>query len=70
MLSLGMNDVQVGIISSIYMFSQTVFAMLSGAIVDKLGRRLSTAIFDFAWSLPCLIWASSQGLVLRCCGTA
>lgn len=62
MLSLGMNDVQVGIISSIYMFSQTVFAMLSGAIVDKLGRRLSTAIFDFlAWSLPCLIWASSQG---------
>ena len=62
MLSLGMNDVQVGIISSIYMFSQTVFALLSGAIVDKLGRRLSTAIFDFlAWSLPCLIWASSQG---------
>ncbi|HPT78661.1 MAG TPA: MFS transporter [Candidatus Atribacteria bacterium] len=62
MLALGMNDVQVGIVTSIYMFSQMIFAFLSGAIIDKLGRRLSTAIFDFlAWSIPCLIWASSQG---------
>ena len=62
MLTFGMNDVQVGIVSSIYMFSQMIFAFLSGAIVDKLGRRKSTVIFDFlAWSVPCLIWAFSQG---------
>ncbi len=62
MLTFGMNDVQVGIVSSVYMFSQMIFAFLSGAIVDKLGRRKSTVIFDFlAWSLPCLIWAFSQG---------
>ncbi len=62
MLSFGMGDIQVGIISSIYMFSQTIFAFLSGAIIDKMGRRWSTAIFDFlAWSLPCLVWAFSQG---------
>ncbi len=62
MLAFGMNDVQVGIVSSIYMFSQMICAFLSGAIVDKLGRRKSTMIFDFlAWSLPCLIWAFSQG---------
>jgi len=62
MLTFGMSDVQVGIITSIYMFSQMLFAFLSGAIIDKMGRRKSTAIFDFlAWSLPCLIWASSQG---------
>lgn len=62
MLAFGMNDVQVGIVSSIYMFSQMIFAFLSGAIVDKMGRRKSTMIFDFlSWSLPCLIWASSQG---------
>jgi MFS family permease len=62
MLAFGMNDVNVGIVTSIYMFSQMIFAFLSGAIVDKLGRRKSTLIFDFlAWSLPCLIWASSQG---------
>ncbi|TAH70340.1 MAG: MFS transporter [Anaerolineaceae bacterium] len=62
MLSFGMNDIEVGIVTSIYMFSQMIFAFLSGAIVDKMGRRLSTAVFDFiAWSIPCLIWASSQG---------
>jgi MFS family permease len=62
MLTLGLSDVQVGIVTSIYMFSQMICAFISGAIIDKMGRRKSTAIFDFlAWSIPCLIWASSQG---------
>lgn len=62
MLTFGMSDIQVGVVTSIYMFSQMVFAFLSGIIIDKMGRRLSTMVFDFlAWSLPCLIWASSQG---------
>lgn len=62
MLTLGLSDIQVGIVTSIYMFSQMIFAFLSGAIIDKMGRRKSTMIFDFlAWSLPCLIWAFSQG---------
>ena len=62
MLTFGMSDIEVGIITSIYMFSQMIFAFISGAIIDKMGRRLSTAIFDFiCWSLPCLIWAFSQG---------
>ncbi len=62
MLALGMSDIEVGIVSSIYMFSQMIFAFLSGVIVDKMGRRKSTVVFDFlAWSLPCLIWAFSQG---------
>jgi MFS family permease len=62
MLTFGMNDIQVGIVTSVYMFSQMIFAFLSGAIIDKMGRRKSTVVFDFlAWSVPCLIWASSQG---------
>lgn len=61
MLALGLNDVQVGIVTSVYMFSQTIFALLSGAIIDKLGRRKTTLIFDFlSWCVPCLIWASSR----------
>lgn len=61
MLSFGMSDSQVGIIASIYMFSQTIFAFLSGAIIDRYGRRWSTAVFDLlSWSLPSLIWAFSQ----------
>jgi MFS family permease len=62
MLAFGMNDVQVGIVTSIYMFSQMICAFLSGAIIDKMGRRKSTMVFDFlAWSIPCLVWAFSQG---------
>lgn len=62
MLALGLNDLQVGIVASVYMFSQMISAFLSGAIIDKMGRRKSTMIFDFlSWSLPCLIWAFSQG---------
>jgi MFS family permease len=62
MLALGMNDLEVGIIASIYMFSQMICAFLSGAITDRLGRRFTTAAFDFlAWSMPCLIWAFSEG---------
>jgi MFS family permease len=39
------------------MLVQVVFAFLSGPITDKLGRRLTTAIFDFiCWCIPCLIW--------------
>lgn len=62
MLTFGMSDIEVGIVSSVYMFSQMIFAFLSGAIIDKMGRRKSTAVFDFlCWSLPSLIWAFSQG---------
>lgn len=62
MLGFGLNDVQVGVVSSVYMFSQMIFSFFAGAIVDKMGRRKSTFIFDFlAWSVPCLIWAGSQG---------
>jgi len=58
MLNLGLSDIQIGMVASISLLSQTVISLLSGIIVDKFGRRLSTAIFDFfAWCLPCLIWA-------------
>jgi MFS family permease len=61
MLAVGLNDVEVGVIASIYMLSQVIFAFLSGAITDKLGRRKTTAIFDFlAWSVPCLIWIRAE----------
>jgi MFS family permease len=61
MIALGLNDMEVGLIASIYMLSQVVFAFLSGPITDKLGRRKTTAIFDFlAWCVPCLIWLAAE----------
>jgi MFS family permease len=62
MIGLGLSDTEVGIVASIYMFSQMLFSFLAGVITDKLGRRRTTLIFDFiAWSVPSLIWAFSQG---------
>jgi MFS family permease len=61
MIAMGLNDMEVGLIATIYMLSQVVFAFLSGPITDKLGRRKTTAIFDFlSWSVPCLIWLAAE----------
>ncbi|HSK33274.1 MAG TPA: MFS transporter [Propionicimonas sp.] len=61
MLALGLKDQQIGLLASISMLSQVVFGLLSGVITDKLGRRLTTAVFDVvAWAIPCLIWAFAQ----------
>jgi MFS family permease len=61
MIALGLVDAQVGLIASVYMLSQVIFAFLSGPITDKLGRRKTTAIFDFlSWSIPCLIWMRAE----------
>ncbi|MDR1286240.1 MAG: MFS transporter [Treponema sp.] len=61
MLALGLKDSEVGFIATVYMLVQVVFAFLSGAITDKMGRRKTTAVFDFiSWSIPCLIWMVAQ----------
>ena len=61
MYSLGVKDSQLGLIATIGMVFQVFFSLLGGVITDKLGRRLTTFIFDtVAWSIPTLIWAFSQ----------
>ncbi|HEX5809575.1 MAG TPA: MFS transporter [Anaerolineales bacterium] len=61
MLSFGVTDQQIGSIASLGLVLQIFSALLSGAIVDKFGRRLSLLVFDvLCWSVPCLIWAGAQ----------
>lgn len=61
MSSLGVTDQQIGFLASLGMVFQVVFALLSGAITDKLGRKKTTFIFDVtSWSIPCLVWAFAQ----------
>jgi MFS family permease len=63
MLALGVSDAQIGMITSLGLLIQPVFALLSGAITDKYGRRLTTLVADLlAWSIPCLIWAVAQDI--------
>ncbi|MBN1873194.1 MAG: MFS transporter [Anaerolineae bacterium] len=61
MLALGVTDQGIGTIASLGLALQIFSALLSGAMVDKFGRRLSLFITDLvSWSVPCLIWAVAQ----------
>jgi MFS family permease len=61
MVALGLADTQIGWIVSISWSFQIIMALLSGVVTDKLGRRLTTLIFDIlAWSIPALISALAQ----------
>lgn len=61
MLTLGLKDSQIGLLVSIGLVVQIFAALLSGPITDKMGRRNTTAVFDFiCWSVPTLIWAIAQ----------
>ena len=60
MYSLGVKDTQIGLIASVGMVLQILFSILGGVVTDKLGRRLTTLIFDLAsWSGATLLWALS-----------
>lgn len=61
MYQIGLTNQQIGLLISIGFVLQMFCAFIGGVIADKMGRRLSTLIFDFiAWSVPCLIWAFAQ----------
>jgi MFS family permease len=61
MLALGLTDGQIGLLTSINLALQVFWALMSGAITDKFGRRMTTFVNDLiCWSVPCLIWAVSQ----------
>ena len=61
MLAMGVTDQQIGTIASLGLVVQVFSALLSGAIVDKFGRRLTLFIADMlCWGVPCLIWAFAQ----------
>ncbi len=61
----GLTSSQIGITISLGLSLQMVFAFIGGVITDKMGRRLTTFIFDFiAWTIPCFIWAFANNFFL------
>jgi MFS family permease len=63
MLALGVTDQQIGSLASLGLIVQIFSAILSGAVVDKFGRRLTLFINDIlCWGVPCLIWAVARDL--------
>jgi len=63
MIALGLTDQQIGGVASLGLVLQVFTAFVSGALVDKFGRRLTLFITDLlCWALPCLVWAVAQDL--------
>jgi MFS family permease len=61
MVALGLSDTRIGLIVSISWGFQVIFALLSGVITDKVGRRRTTLLFDIlSWAIPALISAVAQ----------
>jgi MFS family permease len=62
MAAVGLKDTQIGMLASIGLALQFLWALFSGAIVDKFGRRRTMLVFGLlSWTLPCLLWAASRG---------
>ncbi len=62
MSSIGLTDAQIGAIASLGLAMQFLWGLLSGAIVDKYGRRGTMLVFGLgSWMIPCALWAAAQG---------
>lgn len=63
MAAMGLTAYEIGIVTSVYYISQAISSVLSGVITDKLGRRLTTVIFDtLSWSVPTFLWMCANSL--------
>jgi len=63
MALLGLSGVEIGVVSTVFLISQMFWAMLSGVLTDKLGRRKCTLIFDcLSWSVPAFLWMCAQNI--------
>lgn len=61
MYHLGVLDAQIGLIATLGMIFQIVASLLGTVLVDRMGRRFSTFLFDLlGWSVPVVIWMLSQ----------
>ncbi|MBN1777602.1 MAG: MFS transporter [Clostridiales bacterium] len=61
MAGIGLTPTLIGVIATIGLISQVVWAVLGGVLTDKFGRRLTTLIFDFiAWVIPAFLWMIAQ----------
>ena len=64
MVAIGLNGNQIGTTVSVGLAMQLVWALLSGAITDKYGRRKTMLVFGLlSWTIPCMLWAIAHGYV-------
>lgn len=61
MQELGLSLAEIGLVSSLGLAVQIIASLLSGVIADKMGRRLTTFVFDMiSWGIPVFLWSVAQ----------
>ncbi len=65
MMERGASSAQIGYLISLGYLAGTLAAMFAGVITDRLGRRLTTLIFDLlAWPLAMILYIFAKGFAL------
>jgi MFS family permease len=58
---LGLSELQMGSLNSVNIAAGLVFYLFAAPLTNKLGRRTTSFIFDFAaWTVPMLLWAMAR----------
>ena len=61
MAAIGVDDAEIGFIVSLGLALQFFWSLISGAIIDKFGRRPAMLAFTLlSWTIPCLLWSIAQ----------
>lgn len=61
MYELGVDEKQIGLITSIGLILQIFTSFISGYLTDRNGRRWTLLVYDLVcWSLAAFVWAISQ----------
>ncbi|WP_409304127.1 MFS transporter [Peribacillus sp. SCS-155] len=61
MFQLGVNEKQIGLITSVGLVLQIFTSFISGYLTDRMGRRRALLYYDLlGWSIAALVWAVSQ----------
>ena len=65
MSMIGLRSEQIGMLSSFGLAMQFVWAIFSGAIIDKYGRRKTMLLFGvLSWTVSCLLFAVAKDYLI------
>ncbi|MBN1584223.1 MAG: MFS transporter [Anaerolineae bacterium] len=61
MLALGVDKLQVGVLSSVLILTKLISTLLGGYMADRFGRKQVLVLFDIVcWGIPMLLYAIAQ----------
>lgn len=61
MLALGVDEVQIGVLSSVLVLTKLISTLLGGYMADRFGRKRMLVLFDIlCWGVPMFLYAIAQ----------